>query len=141
MHYFLRALLVLGSSTMLFSTSAADDTMTFAVGPNHGAGGHITIHRDQAFGYLKDELGIDMEKLLQHPELISPGYSGNYTLPERSGIEGMLSWNVTAQEHLPPSIPNKVTNCEACAITCLAGVWLPIFAIPCLIACGTTVCS
>ncbi|XXH03529.1 hypothetical protein Hte_009934 [Hypoxylon texense] len=105
--------LTFGSMLMLSSPSAAaayghlprdkdPDVITITLPASSSVHGTLTIARDRMAHYYKHEVGIDLDKLHDHPgdeSLFFGGDDGggskNYTFPEDSGIEGALSWNPT----------------------------------------------
>ncbi|KAI1662671.1 hypothetical protein F4813DRAFT_394836 [Daldinia decipiens] len=99
------------------SKNADADAISFTFQPDDSVSGALTMHPEQTLEYFKSELGIDVTKLRNYPELFGKSPSGHYTFPELSGVEGTLSWNLTGRD--PASLgAYERLNCDDCAAIC-----------------------
>ncbi|KAF3058483.1 hypothetical protein GL218_05742 [Daldinia childiae] len=97
--------------------SKGADTISFTFQPDDSISGALTMHSEQTLEYFKNELGIDVTKLRNHPELFSHSPSGHYVFPEPSGVEGTLSWNLTGRDPTSLGTYERLT-CDDCAAIC-----------------------
>ncbi|OTA84046.1 hypothetical protein M434DRAFT_36568 [Hypoxylon sp. CO27-5] len=84
-----RSLLVFASSMSMFGSSvenespvSKDETVSYTFQPGSGFSNNLTVQTNQALEYLKNEVVIDTDKVLHHPELFPASPSGNYTFPD-----------------------------------------------------------
>ncbi|KAI1650210.1 uncharacterized protein F4817DRAFT_313069 [Daldinia loculata] len=124
----LQSLLFYTSSLALLNPTAAHnealtprskgaDAISFTFQPDDSISGALTMHSEQTLEYFKNELGIDVTKLRNHPELFGNSPSGHYTFPPLSGVEGTLSWNLTGRDPASLGAYERLT-CDDCAAIC-----------------------
>ncbi|OTA70230.1 hypothetical protein K449DRAFT_460020 [Hypoxylon sp. EC38] len=84
-----RSPLISASSMSMFGSSVGngspvskDETVPYTFQPGRGFSGNLTVQTNQALEYLNNEVGIDVDKVLRHPELFPASPSGNYTFPD-----------------------------------------------------------
>lgn len=65
------------------------DVVTVAVPPGYGAAGTIVVDTDKAARYLREEAGIDVDKMMDYLQnQLSPVQKGvEYVFPQGSGLE------------------------------------------------------
>ncbi|KAI1762036.1 hypothetical protein GGR53DRAFT_445091 [Hypoxylon sp. FL1150] len=92
------------------------DVLSVTLPPDSGVHGTLTVHRVQMAEYLKSEVGIDVEKLHRHQEPLINRAGQNYTFPEGSGAEGVLSWDpTTGGTEKAVSVPYRQhMTCDSC---------------------------
>lgn len=131
------SLLAFYSIAMPFVPSAAyghpladqdGDVVTVTLPAASSVHGTLTIHRAQMTEYLKSEMGIDLEKLYSQRDHLADGPSGgNYTFPEGSGVEGVLSLAPTTTQQKAVSVPyQQHLTCDNCWGLC----YIPILGPP-----------
>ncbi|KAI0851231.1 hypothetical protein F5Y00DRAFT_259769 [Daldinia vernicosa] len=111
-------------SETLAPQSKGADTISFTFQPDDSISGALTMRPEQTLEYFKNELGIDVTKLQNHPELFAKSPSGRYTFPEPSGVEGTLSWNTTGRDPASLGAYERLT-CDDCAAICGALAAVP----------------
>ncbi|KAI1459267.1 hypothetical protein F4805DRAFT_422122 [Annulohypoxylon moriforme] len=133
----LHSLLIFAGGIIMIGTSVGDENLmwkdnivshTFqSEGTKAGFSGILTINSNLTHEYLKDEVGIDIDKLQRHPELFSNSPIGNYTFPEGSGTDGTLFWNLTGQNGTNSSIAAyEHLTCRDCLIICSTTWIIPL---------------
>ncbi|KAI1778336.1 hypothetical protein F4818DRAFT_405740 [Hypoxylon cercidicola] len=121
------SLLTFGGVLVLSGPSAANgyllrkqenaDVVSVTLPASGSVHGSLVVHRTQMAQYYKNEVGIDVDRLHSYQERSVDSSSGNHAFPEGSGIEGVLSWNLTDRN--TPSVPyRQQMTCDDCWFLC-----------------------
>ncbi|KAI0144024.1 hypothetical protein F4776DRAFT_661123 [Hypoxylon sp. NC0597] len=108
---------MVGSSVGDESPVSKDETIPYTFQPGSDFSGSLTVQPNQALEYFKNEVGIDIDKVLSHPELFPASSGGNYTFPNDSGVEGTIFWNLTDHSSSSVTAPQRMT-CAECEAVC-----------------------
>lgn len=98
----LPSLFALASSIILLTPATAQEPPrrydagepeTIRFGDGDKINGTLRMHIDQTLDYYRNEIGVDISKLLKHRELFDRR-AREYTFPKGSGTEGTVSWDL-----------------------------------------------
>ncbi|RYP52078.1 hypothetical protein DL769_010728 [Monosporascus sp. CRB-8-3] len=105
------------------------DIISFDLPSGYGANGTVVMDREKATEYLRDEAGVDIDKLMSYLQTLPPPKENTeYQFPKESGLEGSSVTphpDEATRAHDGAILGSSSEECGKCWLSCIMVSWFP----------------